>query len=116
AAVDTDDARDWTLWGISLGLFWGSKYLALVYSPILLVFPFVRGVRKRALWAIPGVVLLALPWYLRNWLVAGSPIYPPSLQPGGLVVARGAFTPQAMNNTGFHAPDPALLPPSVPAG
>jgi hypothetical protein len=109
-AVDTDDIRDWMLWGISLGLFWGSKYLALVYSPVVIVFPFVGRLRPRALWAIPGVVLLALPWYLRNWVVAGSPIYPASLQLGELVIARGAFTRDAMINTVFHVTDPKLLP------
>ena len=112
-AVDTDDVRDWMLWGISVGLFWGSKYLALVYSPVVLVFPFVRGVRRRALWAIPGVALFAAPWYLRNWAVAGSPIYPASLQLGGLVIARGAFTRDAMTNSVFHVTDPQLLPPIV---
>jgi len=112
-AVDTDEVGDWALWGVSLGLFWGSKYLALVFSPVVLVFPFVRGVRPRALWAIPGVVLFALPWYLRNWIVAGSPIYPASLQVGRLVIARGAFTREAMINTVFHAVDPKLLPPIV---
>jgi hypothetical protein len=110
-AVDADRRRDWMMWGVSLGLFFGSKYLALVYAPIFLIFPAIKGVRPRALWALPGIALFALPWYLRNWIVAGSPIYPATVQLAGLVVARGAFTPQAMTNTVFHVTDVRLLPP-----
>ncbi len=78
-AVESDAPRDWALWGVILGLFLGSKYLALVYLPVLLVLPLLRGPRLKALWAIPGLVAFALPWYGRNWIVAGSPIYPASL-------------------------------------
>lgn len=111
AAVGRDNVADWLLWGVSLGLFWGSKYLALAYSPVVLVFPFIRGIRRRALWAIPGIAAFAMPWYLRNWVVAGSPIYPSSVQVAGLVIARGAFTRAAMNNTVFHTRDLRLLLP-----
>ena len=29
-----------------------------------------------------GLVAYALPWYVRNWLVAGSPLYPASVTIG----------------------------------
>lgn len=109
-AVERDARRDWALWGASLGLYLGSKYLALVYIVVLLVHPLLRGVRRRALWALPGIVVLGLPWYLRNWLVAGSPIYPASLQLLGVTVARGAFTRAAMNNSVFHITSFRLMP------
>ena len=64
-AVDTDERRDWVLWGISLGLYWGSKYVSLVYTPVLLLLPLMRGPRLKALWALPGILLFAMPWYLR---------------------------------------------------
>jgi hypothetical protein len=109
-AIDTNEARDWALWGIGLGLFWGSKYVALVYTPIVVLMAVIRWPRARVLWAIPGVAALALPWYVRNWAIAGSPIYPASLSIAGLTVARGAFDRQAMLNTVFHTNDVSLLP------
>src|SRR5262249_30653747 len=87
------------------------KYLALVYAPILLLLALARGPRARAAWALPGVLLFALPWYARNWIVAGSPIYPASLTLGGVTIAQGAFTRAAMLNTVFHTTDVRLFPP-----
>ena len=77
---------------------------------IILLLVLAGGPRVRSLWALPGVAAFALPWYVRNWLVAGSPIYPAALQIGGLTLARGAFTRHAMLNTVFHTNDPRLLP------
>ena len=109
-AADRDEARDWALWGVSLGLYCGTKYLALVYAPIFMLLAVAQGFRPKTLWAIPGVMAFALPWYLRNWLVAGSPIYPATLQIAGLTLARGAFDRGAMLNTVFHTNDLRLFP------
>ena len=108
-AVDRDETGDWLLWGVSLGLYAGTKYLALVYLPVLLMLPFVRGIRPRAVWALPGLIAFAAPWYVRNWLIAGSPIYPASLSLAGFTLARGAFGRGAMVNTVFHVTDSGLL-------
>jgi hypothetical protein len=113
AAVDSNARRDWVLWGISLGLYWGSKYVSLVYTPIFLLLPLMRGPRRQTLWAVPGILLLAMPWYLRNWAVAGSPIYPSSLTVAGLTVAQGAYSRAAMMNSVFHTTDLRLLPVAV---
>jgi hypothetical protein len=109
-ANETEAARDWALWGVIVGLFAGSKYLALVYLPVLLVLPLWRGPRLKALWAVPGLSAFALPWYARNWIVAGSPIYPASLKVLGILVARGAFAREAMNHSVFHVTSVRLLP------
>jgi dolichyl-phosphate-mannose-protein mannosyltransferase len=110
AAVESDEPADWALFGISLGLYWGSKYVSLVYSPILLALPLLRGPRRRSLWALPGIALLALPWYARNWIVAGSPIYPSSLAIAGVTAARGAYSRAAMAHSVFHTTDARLFP------
>src|SRR5262249_17832092 len=108
-AVDSNERRDWMLWGVSTGLFLGTKYLALVYLPVLLAVPVLRGVRGRALWALPGIVLFALPWYLRNWIVAGSPIYPATLEVAGFTIGRGAYSRGAMAQSFLHTTEPRLL-------
>jgi hypothetical protein len=109
-AADRNEPRDWILWGISFGLFLGTKYVALMYAPVLLLLVVARGPRIRAAWALPGIAAFGLPWYARNWIVAGSPIYPATLKIAGLTLARGAFDRAAMLNTVFHSTDLALLP------
>src|SRR5262249_53756136 len=112
-AIDTNQRRDWALWGVSLGVYAGSKYLAIVYLPVFLLLGLVavaRGVRAQLLWAVPGVAALAAPWYLRNWIVGGSPISPASLEAAGLTIAEGAYTHEAMLNSVFHTTDPGLIP------
>ena len=109
-ANDRDQVSDWALWGVSVGLFVGSKYLALVYLPVLVILAVARGFQPRALAALVGIALFAMPWYLRNWIVAGSPIYPQTLSVAGITLAQGAFTRAAMTNSVFHTNSVALLP------
>src|SRR5262249_37449428 len=66
--------------------------------------------RARTLWALPGIAAFAFPWYARNWIVAGSPLYPAGLSVAGTAVARGAFNRDAMLNSVFHTTDLRLLP------
>jgi len=109
-AAARDDRRDWLLWGVSVGLYCGSKYVALVYLPIALAFAVQRGVRRRMVWALPGVLIFGAPWYVRNWIVAGSPIYPSSVTVAGLTLARGAYTRGAMLHSVFHTSSLRLFP------
>ena len=46
-AVDRDTRGDWILWGISAGLALGTKFLALVYLPVLLLLPVAHAVAGR---------------------------------------------------------------------
>jgi hypothetical protein len=121
SAAESGHRRDWLLWGISLGLYAGTKYVALVYAPVFLAFPVVwlwRSARAggglaavlRLAWVLPGLAVFALPWYLRNWIVAGSPLYPASLSLAGVTIARGAFSRAAMLHSVFHTTDVHLFP------
>jgi hypothetical protein len=109
-AVDTNARRDWILWGVSLGLYWGTKYVSLVYTPVFLLLPLLGGLRLKTVWALPGILVFAMPWYLRNWIIAGSPIYPSSLTLAGFTIAQGAYSRSAMLQSVFHATNPRLLP------
>ncbi|HEY7289014.1 MAG TPA: glycosyltransferase family 39 protein [Vicinamibacterales bacterium] len=109
-ALDRGRRRDWALFGVTTGLFAGTKYVALVYLPILLLFPFFERFNAQRVWALPGILAFGLPWYVRNWVVAGSPTYPASLQIAGLRIAQGAFDRGAMLNSVFHTNDVSLLP------
>lgn len=84
------DGRRWTWVGVALGLAVGAKYSAagpavLVLAAGALVAPAHRRAAGRAL---PGLVLLAGPWFLRNLLETGNPLFP--LGAAGL---PGADTP-----------------------
>ena len=109
-AVETNARRDWILWGVSLGLYWGSKYVSLIYTPVFLLLPLLGGPRLKTLWALPGILVFAMPWYIRNWIVAGSPIYPSSLTLAGHTIAQGAYSRSAMLLSVFHTTDPRLFP------
>ena len=109
-AIDRDTRAEWALWGVSAGLAVGTKFVMLAYLPVTLTIAVAAGVRRRALWAVPGLVVFGASWYLRNWVVAGSPIYPASLTVAGLTLARGAYTHAAMFNSVFHMTDLRLAP------
>src|SRR5262249_30616701 len=51
-AVERNESREWILCGVSVGLYCGTKYVALVYTPVLLLLAVARGFRTKALWAV----------------------------------------------------------------
>ena len=108
-AADTNRRRDWALWGCATGLFVGTKYLAVVYTPALLLVALLPKPRLRLLWGVPGVVALGAPWYIRNWVVAGSPLYPTSLTLASVTLGRGAYTHEAMLQSFMHTTSLRLL-------
>ena len=115
-ASETGERSDIVLWGVSVGLCLGTKYLGVTYAPLLLVFMVARPIRWRAVWALPGIAALAAPWYIRNWIVAGSPLYPVSLSFAGLTIAPGAWTRGVSINNWAHLTDLRLLPGLVQDG
>lgn len=97
AACATDRLRDpfapWRI-GVGLGLMLATKYTALLALPALLLLvdaPWRAGWRARRYPIVMAVVLvIAGPWYLRNLLITGNPLYPIRTLglPGLLATAR----------------------------
>jgi hypothetical protein len=81
--------------GVALGLMLATKYTALLAVPALLL---VADAPIRARWGVRrwgffvGIALLvAGPWYLRNLLLTGNPLYPIDVKVFGVTVFKGLF-------------------------
>lgn len=67
------------LWaGLAVGIAAGTKYHGLIFLAVfaLLVPVLARQHRGLALGLFSLAAAVALPWYVRNWIVAGNPLYP----------------------------------------
>ena len=65
------------LTGAALGLGLGAKYTALVPGVLIAVAALVLLPSRRWwAWLAPGLAVLALPWFLRNLLQTGNPLFP----------------------------------------
>lgn len=110
--------------GIALGLFLAVKFTVLLSLPMLLLAidaPW-RANWRRSQWAIAAglVAMLAGPWYLRNWIACGNPLFPVRLSIGGITVFPGLFEMQRTAELatwegvirtivhGYHSPPPWL--------
>jgi hypothetical protein len=88
-AFDAERPADYVLAGLFCGFALGTKYSALVAIALLLVSfltysansvqRFSRATRKGLVLLCVVTGFIASPWYVRNWLVLGGPIYPPTL-------------------------------------
>jgi len=98
-----DRIGPWRL-GTAVGLFFATKYTTLFSLPVLLL---ACDAPWRARWRLPqwliatGMALvLAGPWYLRNALLTGNPLYPIDVNLLGHRVLSGMFTTQ--RSAGLH--------------
>ena len=91
-----DSLGPWRI-GAAVGLFFATKYTALLTAPLLLLVidaPFRAGWRMKH-WLIAAAVaaVLAGLWYLRNTILTGNPLYPVPLIVGGHTILKGLFVP-----------------------
>lgn len=86
-AFDARSPVHYAVCGAFCGFAMGTKYTGVIATGLVLISAFVPTTRLQALGAdrrsknmgiLCGAALLfASPWYLRNWIVLGCPIYPP---------------------------------------
>jgi hypothetical protein len=87
--LDAQTPREYVLFGLFCGLAMGTKYTGLVALPLLVFCVVLRTVNTRqASWSLAiqkaGIAIavasaIAAPFYVRNWILLGCPIYPPPL-------------------------------------
>lgn len=104
-ALDSELPRHCVLVGLFCGFAMGTKYTGLIGVALLVVclFLFASNSFGRFSWrnskhlAIVCLVsaLFSSPWYIRNWLVLGCPIYPPTPLLAGIFHAN-YFPPEAV--------------------
>ena len=92
-AIDrTDKLSPWRI-GIAFGLAAGVK-ITSVYAlapAMLLAIPQARVAMRRLAIAFACAVVLAGPWYLRNWVQFGNPLFPVTVRLFGQTVFGGLF-------------------------
>jgi hypothetical protein len=81
--------------GLSVGLLLATKYTAVLSLPVLVLLMAYR-LRRRSwnrawLWALPPLLVLAGPWYVRNLIMTGNPIFPIEVRLGSLTLLQGIF-------------------------
>jgi hypothetical protein len=86
-AFDAQRPRHYLLLGVFCGFALGTKYTGLIAVSLLVACTFFIAMRahqqdkQTALLhlaiACAAAFLVAAPWYLRNWLLLGCPLYPP---------------------------------------
>jgi Dolichyl-phosphate-mannose-protein mannosyltransferase len=86
-AFDASRGREYLAAGFFCGFALGTKYTGLVGVPLLLVSMAAgwelsseggwRSTAKKLAIICAGAAAIAVPFYVRNWILLGSPIYPP---------------------------------------
>jgi len=86
-AFDAESSSDFALLGFFWGFAMGTKYFGLPAWLLLMAsafYAYVLQSGKNTAILLKGLtlasvvgLLIAAPWYLRNWIYLGSPIYPP---------------------------------------
>ncbi len=108
----TGAVREAVFAGLAGGLLVGTKFSGPAYLP-LVVFPILiaatgraldgrrcagsrrfsgRTYLRAALWFALPVILIGVPWYLRNIVLKGNPVYPVAVHVGGIELLPGRLT------------------------
>jgi len=106
-AFDSELPRHFALVGLFCGFAMGTKYTGLIATALLIIciFLFTPNSSRRLSWstAKPLAIIclvaafISSPWYVRNWLLLGCPIYPPIPLLAGIFHVK-YFPPEAIQN------------------
>jgi len=93
------DSSDFLFFGLSVGLFIGTKYLGLVYGIfivlLLVVIAFLQvkhkkiNLLKAGIITVIGILLTGSFFYIRNWINSGNPLFPVNLNFLGMKIFGG---------------------------
>jgi len=107
---DTEGQNQFILFGLFCGLGVATKYTALTVVPVLVfcvALSWYFGKQKQNAYAlkyaVPAILIgavVALPYYVRNWILLGFPIYPPPPFFANLVPVK-CFSQESLHR--FHA-------------
>ena len=89
------DHRWVTVAGCALGFSMGSKYTTLILVPVIAAVA-VAALRPRIrtfAMLVPGIALLAGPWFLRNLVATGNPVFPQAVRFGGVELFPAGASP-----------------------
>lgn len=99
--IQTKSMKDLFLMGLAAGLFIGTKYLGIPYLLPLLFIGFiaighiykwnVRSISKGVAFIVAGLLMTGGFWYIRNWVVAGNPLFPMEIKLFGMRIFEGYY-------------------------
>ena len=103
-----------TFSGIFAGLCSGSKYTGLIVPLLLLVLllvfsPFPRSRGKAIFFFLIATSLIASPWYLRNFVWTGNPVFPFLSKIFGTGGLTSAYIKMIQQGNWYYAPIPRTL-------
>ncbi|HVL96602.1 MAG TPA: phospholipid carrier-dependent glycosyltransferase [Solirubrobacteraceae bacterium] len=102
--------------GIGLGLAFGTKWYAVAYVPVLVALWLLARRRRDGAWLpilrrspllLVPLALLGGFWLLRNWVLAGNPVYPAAVPPL-FDAPRNALYAFAAHEVSDYLFDPAI--------
>ena len=112
AVRDHDDSWSTVLGFLALGFALGVKYHAVLFLPWIMMVAWPRlleMLKSRQVGllclALGGMVVIAAPWYVRNWWNTGNPCWPLMLKlfPGGQDYLTEVATAYAAEQAGVHS-------------
>jgi hypothetical protein len=89
-----DHVASYVVAGAAFGIALGTKYTA--YFPvavILIALAVTRSTRRHVVALLPGMLVFALPWLVRNAISFHNPLYPQAVGFGGIQIFRGGSGP-----------------------
>jgi hypothetical protein len=89
--------------GLAVGLAMGAKYTAFAAAGLIAVASVLVGHGRAIGWLVPGPLVLAGPWLLRNVAAFGNPLYPLRVAVGGREILPGGSGPHDAVKAPFGA-------------